>query len=78
MTYVIYLRCRELEAVFEVVLRVDREAEAYMIMHLLLLSQAGVEVSEVVVELFLLRVLHRRDMRKLLAVLHRCKPWLRP
>ena len=75
MTHVIYIRCRVLEVMLEVILR---EAEAWMIMRLPLMSQAGVEVGEAVVEVLLLKVLHRRDMKRLLVVLHRCKLWLRP
>ena len=62
----------------EAVLLVVREAEAWMIMHLPLLSWAGIEVSEAVVGVFLLRVLYLRDMKELLVVLHCCKPYLRP
>ena len=62
MTHVICIRCHALEAVLEVVLR---EAEAWMIMRLPLLSQAGVEVGKAVVEVLLLRVLHRQDMKRL-------------
>ena len=75
MTHVIYIRCRVLEVVLEAVLR---EAEAWMIMRLPLLSQAGVEVGEAMAEVLFLRVLHRRVMKRLLAILHRCKLWLSP
>ena len=75
-TYIINIRCHELKAMLEVFLLVVQEAEAWMTMHLPLLFE--VEVGEAVVEAFLLRVLRRRGIKKLLVILYCCKPWLRP
>ena len=59
MTYIKYIRCCDLEVVLKVILRSMQEAEAWMIMRLPILSWAGVEDDEAVVEVFLLRVLCR-------------------
>ena len=58
MTYVIYLRCHKLEFLREVVLQFEWEAKAWMIIRLSLLSWAGVQVGEAVVEELLFKVLH--------------------